>query len=53
MGDFTALNEAVIKGDIQAAITETQKALDVGQKDQRALLEEERGLGRSEDLAQE
>jgi 5-methyltetrahydrofolate--homocysteine methyltransferase len=28
MGDFTILNEAVIKGDVQTAVTETQKALD-------------------------
>ncbi len=32
MGDFTVLNEAVIKGDVQTAVTETQKALDTGQK---------------------
>jgi 5-methyltetrahydrofolate--homocysteine methyltransferase len=31
MGDFTALNEAVIKGDIQIAVAETQKALDANQ----------------------
>jgi 5-methyltetrahydrofolate--homocysteine methyltransferase len=28
MSDFTTLNEAVIKGDVQTAVTETQKALD-------------------------
>ena len=28
MSDFTILNEAVIKGDIQTAVAETQKALD-------------------------
>jgi len=28
MSDFTILNEAVIKGDIQTAVVETQKALD-------------------------
>jgi 5-methyltetrahydrofolate--homocysteine methyltransferase len=32
MGDFTILNEAVIKGDKQTAVTETQKALDAGEK---------------------
>jgi len=32
MGDFTLLNEAVTKGDVQTAVTETQKALDTGQK---------------------
>jgi len=30
MSDFTALTEAVIKGDIQTAVTETQSALDAG-----------------------
>jgi len=28
MGDFQTLNEAVIKGDLQTAVAETQKALD-------------------------
>jgi 5-methyltetrahydrofolate--homocysteine methyltransferase len=32
MSDFKTLNEAVIKGDIQTAVTETQKALDAGQE---------------------
>ena len=32
MGNFSILNEAVIKGDIQTAVTETQKALDGGQE---------------------
>ena len=32
MSEFRTLNEAVIKGDIQTAVTETQKALDAGQK---------------------
>lgn len=31
MGDFTVLNEAVMKGDKQTAVTETQKALDAGE----------------------
>jgi len=31
MSDFETLNEAVIKGDIQTAVTETQSALDSGQ----------------------
>jgi len=31
MSDFKTLNEAVIKGDIQTAVTETQSALDSGQ----------------------
>jgi len=32
MSDFETLNEAVIKGDVQTALTETQNALDAGQK---------------------
>jgi 5-methyltetrahydrofolate--homocysteine methyltransferase len=32
MSDFTILNEAVIKGDKQTAVTETQKALDAGKE---------------------
>jgi 5-methyltetrahydrofolate--homocysteine methyltransferase len=32
MGNFTTLNEAVIKGDVQTAVAETQKALDASQK---------------------
>jgi 5-methyltetrahydrofolate--homocysteine methyltransferase len=32
MGNFTALNEAVIKGDVQTAVAETQKALDASQE---------------------
>ena len=32
MGEFTVLNEAVIKGDKQTAVTETQKALDAGEE---------------------
>ena len=32
MGDFKTLNEAVIKGDIQTAVTETQKALDADEE---------------------
>jgi 5-methyltetrahydrofolate--homocysteine methyltransferase len=32
MGNFSILNEAVIKGDIQTAVTETQKALGGGQE---------------------
>jgi len=32
MSDFKTLNEAVIKGDVQTALTETQKALDAGQE---------------------
>ena len=30
MGDFKALSDAVIKGDIKTALAETQKALDAG-----------------------
>lgn len=32
MSDFKTLNEAVIKGDIQTAVTETQKALDADEE---------------------
>lgn len=32
MSDFTILNDAVIKGDKQTAVTETQKALDAGEE---------------------
>jgi 5-methyltetrahydrofolate--homocysteine methyltransferase len=32
MSDYRILNEAVIKGDIQTAVAETQKALDAGQE---------------------
>jgi 5-methyltetrahydrofolate--homocysteine methyltransferase len=32
MGDFTTLNEAVIKGDVKTAATETQKAMDAGRE---------------------
>jgi 5-methyltetrahydrofolate--homocysteine methyltransferase len=37
MSDLKALSEAVIKGDINAAITETQKALDSGNNAQEIL----------------
>jgi len=32
MSDFTILNDVVIKGDRQTAVTETQKALDAGEE---------------------
>ena len=37
MSDFKALSEAVIKGDIKAAVTETQNALDAGSSAQDIL----------------
>ncbi len=37
MSDFKALSEAVIKGDIKTAVTETQKALDAGSSAQDIL----------------
>ena len=37
MSDIKALNEAVIKGDIQAAMTLTQNAMDAGKKAQEIL----------------
>jgi 5-methyltetrahydrofolate--homocysteine methyltransferase len=39
MGDFTLLNEAVIKGDVQTAVTETQKALDAD-KEVQAIIDD-------------
>lgn len=53
MSDCKTPNEAVIKGDIHTAVTETQKALDVCQTGKGALVKDERVSGRSEDLAQE
>jgi len=37
MSDFKALSEAVIKGDIKTALSETQKALDAGSNAQEIL----------------
>ena len=37
MSEFKTLSEAVIKGDIQAAVAETQSALDAGSKVQDIL----------------
>ncbi len=39
MGDFKALSESVIKGDVKAAVAETQNALDTGSSAQDILNE--------------